>query len=36
MANVNFYRKHEAGIKKLGEGMKPADCDSDEEAGDDQ
>jgi hypothetical protein len=35
MANVSFYRKHEAAIKKLGEEMKPADCDSDEEAGDD-
>jgi hypothetical protein len=35
MANVNFYRKHEAAIKKLGEEMKPADCDADEEVADD-
>ena len=28
MANVNFYRSHEAGLKKLGEITKQADCDS--------
>jgi len=31
MANVNFYRKHEAAIKKLGEEMKAADCDKAED-----
>lgn len=35
MANVNFYRKHEAAITKLGEETKPADCDAGEEAADD-
>ncbi len=28
MANVNFYRKHEAEVKKLGELTKQADCDN--------
>jgi hypothetical protein len=28
MANVNFYRAHEAEMKKLGELTKPADCDN--------
>ena len=28
MANVNFYRKHEAELKKLGELTKQADCDN--------
>lgn len=28
MANVNFYRKHEAELKKLGELTKPTDCDN--------
>lgn len=28
MANVTFYRAHEAELKKLGELTKPADCDN--------
>jgi len=28
MANVNFYRAHEAELKKLGQMTKPADCDN--------
>jgi hypothetical protein len=28
MANVNFYRAHEAELKKLGELAKQADCDN--------
>jgi len=32
MANVNFYRAHEAAIRQLGEQTKGSDCDS--EAGD--
>lgn len=35
MANVNFYRKHEAAIQKLGEEMKSTDCDEGDEAEDD-
>jgi rare lipoprotein A (peptidoglycan hydrolase) len=31
MANVNFYRAHEAAIKKLGEATKAADCDDGED-----
>jgi hypothetical protein len=27
-ANVDFYRGHEAELKKLGELSKPADCDN--------
>ena len=27
MANVKFYRAHEAAIKKLGEQAKAADCE---------
>ena len=34
MANVNFYRKHEAAIKKLSEETKSADCDGADEADD--
>jgi hypothetical protein len=34
MANVNFYRKHEAAFKKLGEETQAADCDADDQADD--
>jgi len=34
MANVNFCRKHEAAITKLGGEMKSADCDASDEADD--
>jgi len=36
MANVNFYRKHEAAITKLGGEMKSTDCDANDEAEGDQ
>jgi hypothetical protein len=35
MANVNFYRAHEAAIKKLGELTKSAGCADDDRGGDD-
>jgi len=34
MANVKFYRAHEAAIKKLGEQIKAADCDGGDREGD--
>jgi hypothetical protein len=34
MANVKFYRAHEAAIKKLGEQIKAADCDGGDSEGD--
>jgi hypothetical protein len=30
MANVKFYRTHDAALKKLGEETKTADCDDDD------
>jgi hypothetical protein len=35
MANVNFYRAHEAAIKKLGEATKPSGCGDGERSEDD-
>jgi len=34
MANVNFYRAHEAAIKRLGEQTKDSNCDADASEGD--
>ena len=36
MANVNFYRKNEAALAKLGQATQSDDCDADEAAGDDR
>jgi hypothetical protein len=36
MANVNFYRAHEAAIQKLGEQTKSGDCDEDDGGSEDE